>query len=322
VELAKIIATKKGIYATHIRSEGERLLSSLEETVLIGEKSKVSIHISHLKSSGKENWWKIDSALRIIEDAQKKGVRITADTYPYTASQTELDVFLPPWIIEGSKEEIIERIKKKNVRNSIKKYFKEKGEDFLKNLIISNVANRVDSQLIGKNLFELTKLNHIADFICDLLIRSELQVEVIYFGMSEENLEKILQKPYTMIGTDASAKCKEGITAKGKPHPRGFGSFPRFIKRYVLEKKLLPLEEAIKKITSLPAKTFKIEKRGVIKEGYFADMVIFDPTEIEDTATFADPFKISKGIKYVIVNGKITVVDGVLTGIRNGKTLV
>lgn len=321
IELAKTLTTK-GIYATHIRSEGQRLLSSLEEAVLIGEKANVPVHISHFKTSGKDNWWKIDSALSIIEDAQKKGIRITIDRYPYIASQTDLDSFLPSCLLEGSKEEIITRLKKRSVRSFIKRYFKEKGEEFLKNLMISDVANEKDRHIVGKTLSELTNLETATNFVCDILIHSELQVGVIYFGMNEENLEKILQKPYTMIGTDAAARCKDGVTAKGKPHPRGFGSFPRFIKKYVLERKLIPLQEAIRRLTYLPAKTFKIEKRGLIKEGYFADIVIFDPAEIQDTATFTEPFNISKGIKYVIVNGQITMEDGVLTNIRNGKVLL
>lgn len=322
IELAKTLRQIKGIYTTHMRSEGDRVIGALEETILIGKKAKIPVHISHLKTSGRDNWWKIDSVLKIIKDAQDKGIQITADRYPYIASQTDLDAFLPSWIIEGSREDIIGRLKNKNVRLQIKKYFKERGEDFLISLLISDIASDKYKLLEGKRLGEIVNLENAAQFISDLLIHSNLMVGVIYFGMSEENLEKILSQPYVMIGTDSSARCPKGITRNGKPHPRGFGSFPRFIRRYILDRGLLKLEEAIKKITSLPARTFRIEKRGVIKEGYFADIVIFDPAEIEDRATFEKPFNVSKGIKYVIVNGEIAVLEDSMTGKRNGRVLL
>lgn len=322
IELAKVLKPFKGIYATHMRSEGERLLSALEEAILIGMKAQIPVHISHLKTSGRENWWKLSSVFKIIEEAQNQGVRITADRYPYIASQTDLDAFLPSWIIEGSRDEIIQRLKNKNVRHQIKKYLKQRGIEFLSSLLISDVAFDGDRTLEGRRLGELVDIENASEFICDLLIRSNLQVGVIYFGMSEENLEKILSKPYVMIGTDSSARASMGITKQGKPHPRGFGSFPRFIKRYVLDKKILSLEEAIRKSSFLPAKTFRIKKRGAIKEGYFADIVIFDPAEIEDKATFENPFNVSKGIKYVIVNGEVAVFEGSLTGKRSGRVLL
>lgn len=321
IELAKTLRKFKAIYTTHLRSEGQNLLSAIEEAILIGKKAKIPIHISHLKTSGKENWWKIDSILKLLEDAQKNGIKITGDRYPYTASATDLDAFLPSWIIEGSRQEIIERLKSNSVRKKIKTYLKMRGKEFLDSLLISDVSFEKDKQIEGKRLGELTSLEDAAHFICDILIRSNLQVGVIYFGMSEENLEKILSQPYVMIGTDSSARSFADTT-RGKPHPRGFGSFPRFLRRYVLTRQILSLEEAVKKITYLPAQTFRIEKRGLIKEGYFADIVIFDPNEIEDRATFDNPFQVSKGIKYVIVNGKISVLDGSLTGIRNGSILL
>lgn len=322
IEITKVIRYYRGVYATHMRSEGDRLLSALEETLLIGKKTKVPIHISHLKTSGKENWWKIDSLLAIIDSALIDGVRVTADRYPYIASATDLDAFLPSWIIEGKKEEIMARLKSTTVRREIKKHLKTKGTNFLDELLISDVSFEKDKKFEGRRIGELTNIEKAADFISELLINSELYVGVIYFGMSERNLIKILSKDYLMIGTDSSARCSNGLTAQGKPHPRGFGSFPRFLRKYVLEKKLMSLEEAIRKITFLPAKTFKIEKRGIIREGYFADIVIFDPAEINDKATFEKPFEISKGIKYVIVNGAIASEDGYITGLRKGKILL
>lgn len=322
VELARVTALYKGIYTTHMRSEGDGLLAALEEAVLIGRKAEISVHISHLKTSGEENWWKIEAVLKIFEDARKQGVRITADRYPYIASATELSVFLPSWIIEGSRQDILKRLKSKMIRMAIKNYLENRGKSFLNRILISEVASKRDKSLEGKTLGELTDLSGAAHFICDLLIRSNLYVDVIYFGMNEENLKKILSQPYVMIGTDASARCREGITAQGKPHPRGFGSFPRFIRKYVLDEGILSLQEAIKKITYLPAKVFRIKKRGLIKEGYFADIVIFDPSTIEDKATFEEPFRFSKGIKYVIVNGVISVEENEPTGKRNGRVLL
>ncbi len=322
IEIASCLRALKGIYATHMRSEGERLLSAVEEAVLIGKKAKVPVHISHLKTSGKENWWKIESLLSIIDNAQKEGIKITADRYPYVASATDLDAFLPSWIIEGSKDAIIARLKSLKVRAYIKRYLKKRGTDFLQHLVISDVFSNNDKIFEGKSIGQLTHIEKAADFICELLIRSNLQVGVIYWCMSEDNLERILSKPYVMIGTDSSARCVNGVTAVGKPHPRGFGSFPRFIRKYVLEKRIVSLEEGIRKITSLPARTFKIADRGVIRVNYFADIVIFDPNEIEDRATFEEPFRTAKGIKYVIVNGSIAVEEGMLTGKRSGKILL
>ncbi len=321
IEICKCIKKYKGIYTTHMRNEGERLLSAIEETILIARKADVPVHISHLKTSGKENWWKIESVLKTVENAQKEGIKITADRYPYTASATDLDAFLPNWIVVGSRDEIIERLKNKRVREKIKKYLKQKGKEFLDSLQISDVAFEKDKSLEGKRIGELTTLENASDFICDILVRSNLYVGVIYFGMSEENLEKILSKPYVMIGTDSSARCSTGVTAQGKPHPRGFGSFTKFLRKYVFEKKIISIEEAIKKITYTSAKTFKLKGRGLIRENYFADIVIFDPNEIQDLATFEEPFKVSKGIKYVIVNGAISVQDGELTGKRNGTVV-
>lgn len=322
IELARTLKKFKGIYATHMRSEGDKLFGALEETILIGRMADISVHISHLKTSGKGNWWKIDSVLKMIEDVKKEGLKISADRYPYIASATDLDAMLPSWIVEGTRDDIIKRLRSDTVRKKIKEYLKQRGMDFLNSLLISDVAYEKDKKIEGKRLGELTDLESASQFICDILIRSNLYVGVIYFGMKEENLEKILSQPYVMIGTDSSARCSSGITAKGKPHPRGFGSFPRFIKKYVLDRGLLSLQDSIRKITYLPAKTFRIEKRGLIKEGYFSDIVIFDPAEIEDRATFTEPFNVSKGIKYVIVNGEIAVEDGTLTGKRNGKVLL
>lgn len=322
IEISKVVRYFKGIYVTHMRSEGDRLLSAVEETLLIGRNAKVPIHISHLKTSGKENWWKIEALMTTIEASLREGIRVTADRYPYIASATDLDAFLPSWIVEGSREEIINRLRSLRVRREIKEYLRSKGENFLQSLIISDVLFDGDKRFEGKRLSDLTNLENCSNFIADILIRSNLYVGVIYFGMNEENLMKILSKPYVMIGTDSAARCSNGITAQGKPHPRGFGSFPRFLRKYVLEKKIMSLEEAIRKITFLPAKTFKIEKRGLIKEGYFADLVIFDPSEIEDSATFESPFKTAKGVKYVIVNGSISVEDGTLTGLRKGEILL
>lgn len=322
IELAKFIKKYRGIYVTHMRSEGEKLLSAVEEALTIARKANVPVHISHLKTSGRENWWKIDPLLEMLDSALKTGIRLTADRYPYIASATDLDAFLPSWILEGSRVDILEKLRSQRVRKEIKKYFTERGREFLKSLIISEVYLEQDKIYEGKSLEDITDLNNVSEFVCNLLIRSNLLVSVIYFAMNEENLKRILMKPYVMIGTDSAARCRDGVTAKGKPHPRGFGSFPRFIRRYVLDRELMSLEEAIRKITYLPAKTFRLKKRGLIKEGYFADIVIFDPSEIEDKATFDEPFNTSKGIKYVIVNGAISVQDGYLTGERRGEILI
>lgn len=312
---------KKGkpfIYASHIRSEGDNLIEAVEEVIEIGKRTGSPVHISHLKTAGRNNWHKIDRILQLIHRAREDGLTITADRYPYTASSTDLDSVLPSWVFEGGKEKEIERLRTQ--KEKLKKYLSSINPD---EIVICSVEKEKNKWMEGRSLKEISSKvkKDIPELIIDLLIEENLRVGAIFYTMSEDNLERFLKEPFMSIGTDSSSRSFNGPTRKGRPHPRGFGSMPRFLGYYSREKGLFSLEEAIMKITSIPAKIFKIKERGILKDGAFADLVIFDPERIQDRADFNNPFLKPEGIYYVFVNGLPAIYDGKATGIRNGRVL-
>jgi N-acyl-D-amino-acid deacylase len=308
-----------------MRSEGDRLLESIGETIGIAEESGIRVHISHIKTSGERNWHKIDGALRAIEEARNKGLSVTCDRYPYTAASTDLDTVLPSWAYEGGMEEEIKRLNDKEVRDRIgREILREHPEKrYWQNIYISSVSSGDSRWMEGKSVAEIAHQEGTSpvDMLFKILIDEKLRVGAIFSSMSEENLRSFLSLQYSMIGTDSSARSGDGPTFKGKPHPRGFGSFPRFLGRYVRDGSLMSMGEAIRKITLFAAETFGIYKRGFLKKGAFADIVIFDHKKICDRATYSEPFLKPDGINYVIVNGSPAVWEGELTGIRAGRVL-
>jgi N-acyl-D-amino-acid deacylase len=314
-----------GIYTTHMRSEGDKLIESIEETIRIGKEAGIKVHISHIKTSGKKNWHKIGSALSLMEESRNKGILLTCDRYPYTASSTDLDSILPSWAYSGGKEEELKRLKNSKLREKIKNQIlnAHSFKDYWKKISISSVSSKKNRWMEGRNLHDIARINgkEPVDTLFDILIEEKLNVSAIFTSMHEENLKKFLSLSYCMIGTDSSARCFSGLTCKGKPHPRGFGSFPRFLGRYVSKEHLMSMSEGIYKITMLPAKTFGIYKRGIIKKGAYADIIIFDHQRIIDRATFQDPFLSPEGIYYVLVNGLPALWEGQLTGINAGRIL-
>jgi N-acyl-D-amino-acid deacylase len=324
IDLARETVRCGGIvYTTHMRSEGNELLESLDEAVRIGFGSKIPLHISHLKTFEEKNWDKIGDVLKRIRDAQEKGLMITCDRYPYTAASTSLDVILPYWVYEGGRREAMKRIrlKEKEIREEILKI--HPPEFYEKKVKIARVGSDRNKWMEGKSLYELSMTAGKKPLHClfDILAEEELDVDAIFFSMSEDNLKTILQCPFTVIGTDSSARCFSGDTSNGKPHPRGFGSFPKVLGKYVREEAVLTLEDAIFKMTGLPAKIFRIEKRGMIKEGYYADITVFDPGKIIDRAGFDNPFRRPEGIYHVFVNGIPVMLDGEKTNRLPGKIL-
>lgn len=322
IELARITA-QKGIYTTHMRSEGDKLLEAVEEVIEIGFAAKIPVHISHLKTSDRRNWVKIKDVFRQIQDAHQRGLSLTCDRYPYTASSTGLDTVLPLWTYEGGREEEIKRIKSERerlTRDMLKLY---PGESYWESVKISAVTLNKNKWMEGKSLSEVSKSlkKTSLETLFDILISENLNVEAIFFSMSEENLRSILKLPCVMIGSDSSARSFDGITAKGSPHPRGFGSFPKVLGRYVRELGVILLEEAIYKMTGLPARTFGIKRRGCIAEGYFADVTVFNPDTIIDKASFDNPFERPAGIYYVFVNGVPVLWEGKLTSALPGRIL-
>jgi N-acyl-D-amino-acid deacylase len=305
------------IYATHMRSEGEGLLEAIEEAISIGRESGARVHISHIKTAGRENWHKIDKAIALIDNAHSEGVQLTCDRYPYTAGSTGLDSVLPDWIFEGGNSEELRRLKDPSVRERLK------GETGLLNadwgsVYVSSVSTRKSRWMEGLNMLEIASRtgNSPIDAVLDVLIDEGLMVGAVFYSMSEDNLRNFLKLPYVMMGTDSSARSFSGPTAAGKPHPRGFGTFPRFLKTYAGN-----LEDAIRRVTSLPAETFGIRRRGYIREGFKADIVAFDPANLTDKATYEDPFQPPEGIHNVIVNGVPVLLEGKLTGERPGSIL-
>jgi N-acyl-D-amino-acid deacylase len=315
-----------GIYTTHMRSEGDKLIESIEETIRIGKQAGIKVHISHIKTSGEKNWHKIGSALSLLEESHKEGIFLTCDRYPYTASSTDLDSILPSWVYSGGREEELIRLKNSRLREKMKKQILDTHtlkKDYWKKISISSVSSKSNRWMEGKSLYDIAcvKRKEPVDILFDILIEEKLKVSAIFTSMHEENLKKFLSLSYCMIGTDSSARCFSGPTCKGKPHPRGFGSFPRFLGKYVRDDSLMSMSEGIHKITMLPAKTFSIHKRGIIKKGAYADIVIFDPERIIDMATFEEPFVKPEGIYYVFVNGLPALLEGQITGSRSGRIL-
>jgi len=326
IALAKEAAAYDGgVYTTHMRSEGNELLKAVDEAIKIGFESKIRVHISHLKASEKKNWKKMKDIFEKFFDAQQRGLNLTCDRYPYIAASTELDAVLPSWAYEGGHKRELERLKNPEVQEEIKRgILREHSEkDYWNNIMISSVNLDKNKWMEGKRLTEIGKHSGKSPIECffEILIEENLRVGAIFFSMNEDNLKSILKLPCTMIGSDSSARSFDGITAQGKPHPRGFGSFPRVLGTYVREQGIISLEEAIYKMTGLPAKTFGIRQRGIIAEGSFADITVFDLENIKDKSTFDNPFEKPEGIHYVFVNGVPALWEGDLTGALSGRIL-
>lgn len=313
------------IYTTHMRSEGKKLIESIKEAITIGREAGINVHISHIKTSGEENWHKIEDAIKVMEESRNEGTLLTCDRYPYTASSTDLDAILPSWTFSGGKEKELKRLGDSGLRKKIKNQILKKisFKDYWKNIFISSLNTDKNMWMLGKSLYDISRIRgrEPVNIVFDILVEENLRVGTIFTSMNEDNLKRFLSLSYCMIGTDSSARCFSGPTFKGKPHPRGFGSFPRFLGKYVRDKGLMSMSEGIHKMTMLPARTFNIHKRGVIKKDAFADLVIFDQEKINDRATFEEPFLKPEGISYVFVNGLPAVWEGKITGVRAGRIL-
>ncbi len=330
VELAKMVAGYGGIYASHIRGEGFTLTNAVKEAIEIGERAGVPVEISHHKASGKANWGKVKQTLRMMEEARERGDNVTCDVYPYTAGSTGLDALLPPTAYEGGVEKLIERLRDPETRGKIKEEMtrtSEEGEpDRLgrpewDTIIISYCKGHPD--LEGKTIKEIAKEKSVDpfEFVFDLLIEEKASVGIVLFTMCEEDMRYVLSHRLSMVGSDSSARAPYGVLGKGKPHPRTYGTFPRILGRYVREEGVLNLENAIRKMTSLPAQKLKLRDRGLIREGMWADIVVMDPKRVIDQATYQKPHRYPKGIEYVLVNGKLVVEHGKHTKALPGRVL-
>ena len=330
IELSKTAAEYGGIYISHIRGEGADLLEALEELITITKKAKIPAEIYHLKAAGKENWDKLDEAIALIENARKNGLDITADIYPYTAGATGLDAMLPPWSKDGGNEAMVERLKQKSTREKIKKEILTSTsgwENFYwmagggKGILVSYLSK--NKELQGKSIAEIAEnLNKDEiDTIIDLLIDEKGFGGGIYFLMSEENVKKKMKLPWVSFCTDEDAYKPTGLMSKRNPHPRAYGTFPRVLGKYVRDENVLSWEEAIRKMSALPAERLGLKDRGHIGPNMAADIVIFDPKTVIDKATYTQPHQFPVGINFVLVNGEIVVKDGQHTGAKPGKAL-
>ncbi len=324
ISLAREAAQHGGIYATHMRSEGDMLMESIEEVISIALKSGIHVHISHLKASGEKNWDKLKEVFSALDSAAGKGLKITCDRYPYIASSTDLDAVLPSWAFVGGRKKELERLRSERGRlaeDILKEHPEALHDDYWEKIVVSISGS--NKWMEGKSIAEISRLSKKApiEMVFDLLLEEGLSVGAIFFLMSEENLRSIMKRDYMAVGTDSAARSYDGATAQGKPHPRGFGSCPRMLGKYVREEGILTLAEAVHKMTGLPAGIFALKERGILAKGFFADITVFDPEKIIDTADFNSPFRRPEGIHYVFVNGEPVMTEGRMTGAMPGRIL-
>ncbi|MCX8044074.1 MAG: D-aminoacylase [Desulfobacterota bacterium] len=323
IELCRCVSRSGGIYATHMRSEGDQVLEAIAEAISIGIGASIAVQISHLKTLGRQNWHKLPEMFTMIETARDTGVRICADRYPYTAASTDLDVVLPNWACAGGNSAALARLKNPTLREQIVEYLRRGERGLAEEILIARVVTEQNKPYEGKRLGEIADMRGqaVVDTLLDLLIEESLRIDAIFFSMSEDNLREILKKDYIMIGSDAAVWDTEGVLGSGRPHPRAFGTFPRVLGHYVRDQRVLRLEQAVRKMTGQPAEVIGIPDRGFVRTGYKADLVVFDFTAICDNATYEQPHRFPSGIIGVMVNGSWVVQNNALTGTRPGKVL-
>jgi len=320
VKMARTVKKMGGVYTTHIRGEAEELIQAVKEAIDVAKESGVSLQISHLKAIVRKSWPLFEKALKMIEKASKEGVNINFDVYPYTITGSVLYVLLPDWVAEGGKKMMVHRLRDKAIREKLLKEMQENNFDYSK-VIIS--ISPLDKTLNRKKIVDIAKAQDktVEETILDILIASEGRVITMMNVLSEKNVIKALEHPLSIISTNGAGYNIEHRSSGELVHPRNFGSFPRVLARYVKEKKILSWEEAIHKMSGKPAEKFKIKNRGKIRKGNFADVVVINPSTIEDLATPENPYQYSKGIDYVIVNGKLVLNNGKLEDVKAGRAI-
>jgi len=319
IELAEVVAEYDGMYISHIRDEEGGLLEAVNELITISEEAKLPAEIYHFKASGNANWHLLDSAITLVENAQKRGLKITTDMYMYNASSTGLNVVLPAWAKEGGHSSTMRLLE-----NSVKRKKMMDEIDFHvppEKILFVGFRNKEMRNLIGKTLADVASERNKSpnETLVDLIYEDDSRIQVVYFSMSEENIKKKLKLPYMSICSDAGSYTNDGIFLEQSTHPRAYGSFSRLLSHFVREEKVISLEEAIYKLTTLPATNLKLKKRGSLKEGYLADVVIFDANTIKDNATFEKPHQYATGMQHVFVNGGHVLKDGEHTGTPSGR---
>ncbi len=332
IALAEVAAKYHGIYISHIRNEGDNELAAIDELIAIARTAKLPAEIYHLKIAGRENWKNYPAIIKKIEDAQAEGLKITADMYTYTAGATGLDASMPPWVQEGGLEQWRKRLRDPATRARVKREMDTKSSAWDNLYLDAGSPDRVlliefktDAlkQYTGKTLAEVAKLRKESpeDTAMDLVVEDDSRVGTVYFVMDEDNLRKQVVLPWVSFGADYDPLGVDGVFSKSSAHPRAFGNFARVYAKYVRDEKLMPVEAAVRKMTSLPATNLGIAKRGELKQGYFADVVVFDPKTIQDHATFDNPKQFASGVSQVFVNGVQVIKDGEHTGAKPGRVV-
>lgn len=333
IELTKVAAKYGGVYFSHIRGEGPSLLEAVKEAIEIGENACAPVQISHHKASGRQAWGKLKETLQLMEDARSRGVDVTYDQYPYTAGMTSLATLLPPWVHEGGTDKLLERVRNDDIWMKIRSEL-ESGTSGRENIleetgwdriVVSSVKSKHLKHLEGKNLAEISRILGRPDEFAalrDLLLEDQAGSTMIMFSMNEADVEYAMKGRYQMVGTDAWSVSPTGPLSSGKPHPRFYGTYPRILGEYVRVRGIVTLEDAIRRMTSFPAQRVGLKDRGLIRTGFHADIVVFDPEKVVDKATFDQPAQFPEGIDKVIVNGRIVVDSGELTEARPGKVLL
>ncbi|WP_224999682.1 amidohydrolase family protein [Cesiribacter sp. SM1] len=332
VALAQAAAEYDGMYISHLRSEGNSFLEAVDEFMTIADRAKIDAEIYHLKAAGKNNWHKLDLVVQKIDSARAAGLSVSANMYTYPAASTGLDATLPPWVQEGGKEEWLKRLRSPEIRQKVLEEVNSSSnawENFYQmagspdNIMLVGFDTDSLNHLVGKTLAEIATSRNAdpAELIIDLILANGGDIDAIYFLMSEENVEKKIRLPYMSFGSDAGSVAAEGKRLESSTHPRTYGNFSRLLGRYVRDKKLISLEEAVMKMTSLPAGKLKIKDRGRLAPGYYADVLVFDPAQVEDKATFENPHQYATGMLHVFVNGRQVLKDGSHTGATPGMVV-
>ncbi len=330
VALSEAAAEYGGRYISHIRSEGSRLLEAVDELIEIARRAKIGAEIYHLKASGERNWGKLERVFERIERARAGGLDVTADMYVYTAGATELTAAMPPWVQEGGLDAWVKRLRDPAIRERLQVEMKTPSDAWenlyldaggAENVILIGFKNPQLKPLTGKSVAEVAQLRGTSPEIAimDLVIEDHSPVAAVYFLMSEANVRRKIAQPWMSFGSDEASLAPEGVFLRFNPHPRAYGNFARLLGRYVRDEGIVPLAEAIRRLTSLPAENLKIRGRGLLEVGHFADVVVFDPAAIQDHATYDEPHQLSTGVVHVFVNGEATLLDGEHTGALAGR---
>ena len=332
IELCRVAAQYHGKYISHIRSEGNRLIESVEELIRIAREAKIPAEIYHLKAAGEANWAKMPRVIALVEEARRSGLHITADMYAYTAGATGLDASMPPWVLDGGYDEAYKRLRDPETRRKIAAAIRTPSKDWENLYLAAGSPDRVLlvefksealKPLTGKTLAQAAALRgeDPVETIMNLVLEDHSRVGTVYFMISEDNIRKEIRLPWVSFGSDASSMAPEPPFTKSATHPRAYGNFSRLLGKYVRDEKVIPLEEAVRRLSGLPATNLELDRRGFLREGMFADVVVFDPATIADRATFEKPHQYAVGMRQVFVNGTQVLKDGEHTGAKPGRAL-